>query len=44
MPLGVSDAAVDHILVVGVQVPAPFWKLPDDKRRELAAQMGVPAA
>jgi len=29
LPLGISDAAVDHLLIVGVQVPTPFWELPE---------------
>ncbi|MEI9886612.1 MAG: hypothetical protein WDN08_08945 [Rhizomicrobium sp.] len=28
LPLGASDAAVDHILVVGVQIPRPYWTIP----------------
>ncbi len=43
LPLGVSDAAVDHILVVGVQVPDPFWKLSEDRRKDLVLQLGAPA-
>jgi len=43
LPLGASDAAVDHILVVGVQVPQPFWKLSDNRRKDLASQLRVPA-
>ncbi len=27
LPLGVEDSTVDHILIVGVQIPVPFWKL-----------------
>jgi len=30
LPLGASDAAVDHLLVVGVQIPTPFWDLKAD--------------
>jgi hypothetical protein len=30
LPLGVSDDAVDHLLIVGVQVPEPFWDIPED--------------
>jgi len=42
LPLGAGDATVDHILIVGVQVPDPFWKLSDDRRRDLATQLGLP--
>lgn len=38
LPLGASDAAVDHILVVGVRVPEPFWKLSEGDRSALASQ------
>ncbi|HEY0105090.1 MAG TPA: hypothetical protein VGB91_03330 [Rhizomicrobium sp.] len=41
LPLGASDAAVDHLLVVGVHVPAPFWNLSADNRKTLAAQLGL---
>ena len=34
LPLGAGDGAVDHILIVGVQIPHAFWKLSD---AELAA-------
>jgi hypothetical protein len=44
LPLGASDTAVDHLLVVGVQVPAPFWQFTDEKLTILAQQAGVPAA
>jgi len=43
LPLGADDAAVDHILIVGVQVPGAFWEIPDDKLRGLAKQI-QPAA
>ena len=38
LPLGISDAAVDHLLIVGVQVPTPFWELPDEKLKIFAEQ------
>ena len=38
LPLGASDAAVDHILVVGVRIPTPFWNLSEDDRSVLARQ------
>jgi len=38
LPLGASDSAVDHILVVGVRIPEPFWNLSEDDRKTLAAQ------
>jgi hypothetical protein len=31
LPLGASAAVVDHILVVGVQIPTPFWDIPTDE-------------
>ena len=39
LPLGTNDAAVDHLLVVGVQIPEPFWKIPEDKLTGLADQL-----
>ncbi len=42
LPLGVSDAAVDHLLIVGVQVPTPFWDLPDEKLKIFANQITAP--
>jgi len=44
LPLGAGDAAVDHLLIVGVQVPDPFWKISDDRRKDLASRLGLPAA
>jgi len=44
LPLGASDAAVDHLLIVGVQVPTPFWELPDKKLKILANQIAAPTA
>ncbi|HEY4941129.1 MAG TPA: hypothetical protein VII56_06850 [Rhizomicrobium sp.] len=46
LPLGVSDAEVDHLLIVGVQIPEPFWDIPMDKLTTLADQSGagVPSA
>ena len=31
LPLGADDSAVDHLLVVGVQVPTPFWDIRADE-------------
>jgi hypothetical protein len=31
LPLGADDAAVDHLLVVGVQIPTPFWDITTDE-------------
>lgn len=31
LPLGTDDSAVDHILIVGVQIPAPFREIPKEK-------------
>jgi hypothetical protein len=42
LPLGVGDGAVDHLLVVGVQVPDPFWQFTDEKLVTLARQTGMP--
>ncbi len=42
LPLGASDAAVDHLLIVGVQVPEPFWELPTDKLNTLVQLARVP--
>jgi hypothetical protein len=36
LPLGVD--AVDHILIVGVRVPKPYWDIPDDKLTVLKEQ------
>jgi hypothetical protein len=44
LPLGASDAAVDHLLIVGVQVPTPFWELPREKLKVLAKQITAPTA
>jgi hypothetical protein len=44
LPLGASDAAVDHLLIVGVHVPTPFWELPNEKLKSLANQITAPAA
>jgi hypothetical protein len=38
MPLGASDICVDHLLMIGVQVPRPFWEAPADKLKILADQ------
>jgi hypothetical protein len=31
LPLGATDDAVDHLLMVGVHVPTAFWEIPKDK-------------
>jgi hypothetical protein len=36
-PLGVDDSAVDHVLIVGVQVPKPFWHLSDEQLKKFDA-------
>jgi hypothetical protein len=36
LPLGISEAAVDHILVVGVQIPEPFWQISSGQLATLA--------
>jgi hypothetical protein len=38
LPLG-AGAAVDHVLVVGVQIPEPFWDIPAVELISLAAQL-----
>lgn len=43
LPLGAGDAAVDHLLIVGVQVPVPFWEFSDEKLKTLADRIGAPA-
>ena len=35
LPLGADGSTVDHLLVVGVQVPEPFWDIPSDKLKAL---------
>jgi hypothetical protein len=37
LPLGANDLAVDHLLIVGVQVPTPFWDIPPEKLNAIAA-------
>ena len=41
LPLGESDAAVDHLLLVGVNVPKPFWDIPDHRIGVIATQLAV---
>jgi hypothetical protein len=41
LPLGADGTTVDQLLVVGVQVPAPFWQFTDEKLRDLAQHAGV---
>ena len=43
LPLGASDAAVDHLLLVGIQIPEPFWELPADKLDALVRLARAPA-
>ena len=31
LPLGTNDVVVDHLLIIGVQIPSPFWELPAEK-------------
>jgi hypothetical protein len=35
LPLGTDGCTVDHLLIVGVQVPEPFWDIPPDKLQAL---------
>ena len=42
LPLGESDDAVDHILIVGVQVHDAYWKLPHEKLKSLAQLTPAP--
>lgn len=44
LPLGISDSCVDHLLMLGVQVPTPFWDLPDEQLKVLAERALAPAA
>jgi hypothetical protein len=43
LSLGANDEAVDHLLIVGVQVPEPFWDIPLDKLNALRDAIRVPA-
>lgn len=43
LPLGAGEEAVDHLLIVGVQVPEPFWELPADKLQTLVDLARAPA-
>ena len=36
LPLGAGAAVVEHLLIVGVQVPRPFWDIPSDDLKVLA--------
>jgi hypothetical protein len=36
LPLGVSESAVDHLLIVGVQIPEPFWQISSGQLATLA--------
>jgi hypothetical protein len=38
LPLGAHDDAVDHLLIVGVQVPEPFWDIADKNLKALTSQ------
>jgi len=38
MPLGESDGCVDHLLMIGVQVPRPYWETSADTLELLADQ------
>lgn len=42
LPLGAAAGAVDHLLVVGVQIPEPFWDLPAEKLANLTEQIRAP--
>jgi hypothetical protein len=43
LPLGESDDAVDHLLIAGVQIPEPFWNIPEEKLVGLVEQVRPPA-
>jgi hypothetical protein len=43
LPLGANDETVDHLLIVGVQVPEPFWDIPSDKLKTLRDAIRTPA-
>ncbi len=36
LPLGTSGHSVDHLLIVGVQIPEPFWQVSEDQLTMLA--------
>ena len=38
LPLGADGSTVDHLLIVGVQVPKPFWDVPEEKLKVLVKQ------
>lgn len=38
LPLGASNAAVDHILIVGVRIPKPYWDMSEKDRNTLTDQ------
>jgi hypothetical protein len=42
LPLGAGGCAVDHLLIVGVQVPKPFWDVPEEKLKVLVKQSAAP--
>lgn len=42
LPLGASGCSVDHLLIVGVQVPKPFWDVPEEKLKVLVKQSAAP--
>ncbi|HEY2032148.1 MAG TPA: hypothetical protein VGH02_00535 [Rhizomicrobium sp.] len=45
LPLGDSDDAVDHLLIVGVQIPRPFWDITAQSIETIAGQLrGNPPA
>jgi len=44
LPLGVNDAAVDHVLIVGVRIPEPFWDISMDEIQTLESKANLPAA
>jgi hypothetical protein len=43
LPLGAGQEAVDHLLIVGVQIPEPFRELPADKLQTLVDLTRAPA-
>ncbi|MEI9997135.1 MAG: PAS domain-containing protein [Rhizomicrobium sp.] len=39
LPLGADDAAVDHLLIAGVQIPQPYWDIPPAELSNLTSQI-----
>lgn len=44
LPLGADSKTVDHLLIVGVFVPDPFWDVPTDKMAIITEEFFASAA